>query len=69
MPDPEPPDGATRSTPWIVAMFGWLSDANTRASRSNRARRSGSVVRIDGRILIATSAAERGVARAVDLAL
>ena len=34
---------------------GWLSDASMRASRSKRASRSGSSVKADGRILIATS--------------
>ena len=33
---------AMSSMPWIAAMFGWLSAASTRASRSNRDRRSGS---------------------------
>ena len=41
--------------PWIAQMFGWLNDARTRASRSNRRRRSGSATKIGGRILIATS--------------
>src|SRR5436190_19304832 len=36
-------------------MFGWLSAARVFASRSNRARRSGSSAKASGRILIATS--------------
>ena len=49
-------------------MLGWFSDASSRASRSNRASRSGSLVKSVGRTLIATSRPQRGVARPVDLA-
>ena len=48
-------------------MFGWLSDASSRASRSKRASRSGSLQRsrehLDGDV-----AAQLGVAGAIDLA-
>ena len=43
------------STPWIAAMLGWLNEARTLASRSKRARRSGSSARSGGRIFSATS--------------
>src|SRR5262245_36835398 len=43
----------------MPAMFGWESDANSRASRSNRASRSGSVANSWGSILIATSRPSR----------
>jgi hypothetical protein len=36
-------------------MLGWLSDASTLASRSNRASRSASLAKSAGRTLIATS--------------
>ena len=52
---PEPVEESRCPAPWIVAMLGWLSNASTRASRSNRASRSGSLVKIVGRTLIATS--------------
>ena len=40
---------------WMAAMFGWLSEATTCASRWKRATRSGSLVNRSGRILSATS--------------
>jgi hypothetical protein len=36
-------------------MFGWFNVASSRASRSNRARRSGSTATCSGSALIATS--------------
>src|SRR5438105_2051949 len=39
----------------MAAMFGWLNDASTCASRVKRARRSGSAANPSGRILMATS--------------
>ena len=51
------------------AMFGWLSEASSCASRSKRARRSRIAARTrPGRILIATSRPQPRVARAIDLA-
>ncbi len=47
-----PPDS---SRPWMWAMFGWLREARTCASRWNRASRSTSCANASGRILIATS--------------
>ena len=44
-------------------MCGWFSEASNRASRSKRTRRSGSVVKRRGRILIATSRPSFPVAR------
>ena len=43
------------SKPYTCAMWGWLSDASRRASRSNLARRSALRVTARGRTLIATS--------------
>jgi hypothetical protein len=42
------------STEWMVTMFGWLSDAMVRASRSKRSRRSGSAAPTAGSTLMAT---------------
>src|SRR5262245_16653685 len=39
----------------MAPMLGWENDARTRASRSNRARRSACVSQASGRILMATS--------------
>jgi hypothetical protein len=39
----------------MAAIDEWLSDANTLASRSNRADRSGSALTVSGSTLIATS--------------
>src|SRR4051812_50224882 len=39
----------------MAAIFGWFSDANTCASRVNRARRSGSATNESWRTLMATS--------------
>src|SRR5262245_12922307 len=39
----------------MLPMCGWQIDASARASRSNRARRSGFVIHASGRTLIATS--------------
>ena len=39
----------------MAAMLGWLSDANTVASRLNRARRSASCANAEGSVLSATS--------------
>ena len=47
-----PPDSSIEK---IVTMFGWLSDASERASRSKRASRSASPATASGRTLIATS--------------
>ena len=44
-----------RSSPWMVAMFGWLREARSRASRSNRPSRSGSLATASGSTLITTS--------------
>ena len=41
--------------PWICAMFGWFSDASTRASRAKRARRSASSANSGDRTFTATS--------------
>ena len=41
--------------PSIAAMLGWFNEARTLASRSKRARRSGSVATASGSTLIATS--------------
>ena len=49
-------------------MFGWLSAASVRASRSNRASRSGSAAKGLRQALMATSRSKPGVARAIDLA-
>ena len=59
---PRPPEF---STPSIVAICGWLSDASTRASRMSRARRLASVANTSGRTFSATSRCRPGVARAV----
>ena len=40
---------------WMPAMLGWFSEARTLASRSKRARRSGSAMNGSGNTLIATS--------------
>jgi hypothetical protein len=42
-------------TPYTAAIPGWLSEASTRASRSNRAIRSGSLANSVGSTLMATS--------------
>ena len=49
-------------------MFGWFSEASTRASRSKRATRSGSSREGRGQDLDGDVAAEPRVARAVHLA-
>ena len=49
-------------------MWGWLSEASTRASRSKRARRSGSLAKTSRQDLDRDVATELGVARAIDLA-
>ena len=49
-------------------MFGWLSDASTCASRSKRARRSGSAANASGQDLERDVALQLRVARAIDLA-
>jgi hypothetical protein len=53
-------DPARSSSPWMVAMFGWLIDASSLASRSKRAPRSGLARVVSGRTLIATSRPSRG---------
>ena len=59
---------AMSSMPWIAAMFGWLSAASTRASRSNRDRRSGSCDQRRRQDLQRDVALQPHVARAIDLA-
>ena len=56
------------SRPWMCAMFGWLRDASTCASRWNRASRSGSAPNKIGQDLDRDVAMELRVAGAVDLA-
>ena len=49
------PAAGTQCSPKIAAMFVWLSEASTLASRSKRASRSASAAKPSGRTLIATS--------------
>ena len=48
-------------------MLGWLSEASTLASRSNRASRSGSVAKASGKIFSATCRFSFRVSGSIDL--
>ena len=54
--------------PWMAQMFGWLNDARTRASRSNRSETLGIDDKDWRQDLDGDITPERHVARAIDLA-